>query len=97
MVRMLFLLLAVLLPVGLVYAFGPWVLLALFGVAARRSLFSTRKARGAEATQGGRLTGYHTTTMADFWPPAKRGEELTASELDGQNAATSGRLVPTRQ
>ena len=66
MVRTLFLLLAVLLPVGLVYAFGAWVLLALFGVAGATLLSSTRKARGAEATQGGRLTGYHTTTMEDF-------------------------------
>ena len=66
MVRMLSLLLAVLLPVGLVYAFGVWVLLVLFGVAAATLLLSTRKARGAEATQGGRLTGYHTTTTASL-------------------------------
>ena len=66
MVRTLFLLLAVLLPVGLVCAFGIWVLLALFGVAAATLLLSTRKARGAEATQGGKLTGYHTTMMADL-------------------------------
>ncbi|VTU25593.1 hypothetical protein SRS16CHR_03690 [Variovorax sp. SRS16] len=66
MFRALFLLFAVLLPIGLVYAFGAWTLLALFGVMAATLLFSTRKARGAEATQGGRLTGYHTTTTANF-------------------------------
>lgn len=53
-------------PVCLVYAFGAWSLLALFGAAAATLLLSTRKARGAEATQGGRLTGYHTTTTANF-------------------------------
>ena len=66
MLRALFLLLAVLVPIGLVYAFGAWTLLALFGVTAATLLFSTRKARGAEATQGGRLTGYHTTTTANL-------------------------------
>jgi hypothetical protein len=66
MLRALFLLLAVLVPIGLVYAFGAWILLALFGATAATLLLSTRKARGAEATQGGRLTGYHTTTMGDF-------------------------------
>ena len=52
-------------PIGLVYAFGAWILLALFGVTAATLLLSTRQARGAEATQGGRHTGYHTTTMGD--------------------------------
>jgi hypothetical protein len=67
MLRALFLILAALVPVGLVYAFGAWTLLALFGMTAATLLFSSRKARGAEATQGGRLTGYHTTTTtADF-------------------------------
>lgn len=66
MFRPLFLLLAVLVPIGLVYVFGAWTLLALFGGTAATMFFSTRKARGAEATQGGRLTGYHTTTTANF-------------------------------
>ena len=66
MLRTFFFLLAVLVPIGLIYAFGARVLLALFGMAAATPLFSTRKARGAEATQGGRLTGYHTTMTADF-------------------------------
>jgi hypothetical protein len=66
MLRVLFLILAVLMPIGLVYAFGAWSLLALFGTAAATLLLSTRKARGDEATQGGRLTGYHTTTTANF-------------------------------
>jgi hypothetical protein len=65
MLRPLLLLLAVLMPIGLVYAFGAWILLALFGVTAATLLLSTRQARGAEATQGGRHTGYHTTTMGD--------------------------------
>lgn len=66
MLRVLFLVLAVLMPIGLVYVFGAWSLLALFGAAAATLLLSTRKAGGAEATQGGRLTGYHTTTTANF-------------------------------
>ena len=66
MLRVLLLLLAVLMPIGLVYAFGAWSLLALFGAVAATLLLSTRKARGAEVTQGGRLTGYHTTTTASF-------------------------------
>ena len=66
MFRALFFLLAVLAPIGLVYVFGAWTLLALFGVTAATLLFSTRKARGAEATQGGRLTGYNTTTTANL-------------------------------
>jgi hypothetical protein len=57
---------AVLVPVGLVYAFGVWILLALFGLTAATLLFSNRKARGAEETQGGRPTGYHTTTTASL-------------------------------
>ncbi|WP_436317308.1 hypothetical protein [Variovorax sp. LjRoot84] len=66
MLRALLFILAALVSIGLVYAFGAWTLLALFGMAAATLLFSTRKARGAEATQGGRLTGYHTTTAANF-------------------------------
>jgi hypothetical protein len=64
MFKALFLLLAVLLPIGLVYVFGAWILLVVFGLTAATLLFSTRKARGDEETQGGRLTGYHTTTTA---------------------------------
>jgi hypothetical protein len=66
MLRAFFLLLAVLVPVGLVYAFGWWVLLALFGVSAATLFLSTRQASGTEATQGGRLTEYGTTTTANF-------------------------------
>ena len=66
MFRALFLLLAVLVPIGLVYAFGAWTLLALFGLMAATLLFSTRKGRGVEETQGGRLTGYNTTTTANL-------------------------------
>ncbi|NDZ17171.1 hypothetical protein C7T35_38160 [Variovorax sp. WS11] len=64
MLRALFFLLVLLVPIGLVYAFGVWILLASFGLAAATLLFSNRKGRGAEETQGGRLTGYHTTTTA---------------------------------
>ncbi|SCK57259.1 hypothetical protein VAR608DRAFT_6028 [Variovorax sp. HW608] len=66
MLRAFFLLLAVLVPVGLVYACGWWVLLALFGVSATTLFLSTRQASGAEETQGGRLTEYGTTTMSNF-------------------------------
>ncbi|MDM0035317.1 hypothetical protein QTI33_24490 [Variovorax sp. J22P271] len=66
MLRVLFLILAVLMPIGLVYAFGAWSLLVLFGAAVATLLLSTRKAQGAEATQGGNLTGYQTTTSANF-------------------------------
>ena len=66
MFKALFFLVAVAAPIGLVYAFGAWVLLALFVVMAVTLLVSTRKASGAEETQGGRLTGYHTTTMGDL-------------------------------
>lgn len=66
MFRVLFLILSALMPAGLVYAFGVWTLLALFGMASATLLFSTREARGTEAKQGGRLTGYHTTTMTSF-------------------------------
>ena len=66
MLRPLFFLLAVLAPIGLVYAFGAWTLIALFGATAATLLFSTRRACGAEATQGGELTGYDTTTTANF-------------------------------
>lgn len=66
MLRALFFLFAVLIPIGLVYAFGVWILLALFWLTAATFFFSTRKGRGAEETQGGRLTGYHTTTTASL-------------------------------
>jgi hypothetical protein len=66
MLRALFFLLAVLAPIGLVYVFGVWILLALFGLTAATLLFSTRKGRGAEESQGGRLTGYRTTTSANL-------------------------------
>ncbi|WP_077003115.1 hypothetical protein [Variovorax sp. KK3] len=66
MLRLLFLISSLLMPIGLVYAFGIWSLFGLLGIAGATLLFSTRKARGTEATQGGRLTGYSTTTMANF-------------------------------
>ncbi|MDM0109227.1 hypothetical protein QTH97_30110 [Variovorax sp. J22R24] len=66
MLRPLFLLLAVLLPIGLVYAFGVWILFALFALTAATLLISTRKARGAEETQGGMLTRYDSTRSASL-------------------------------
>jgi hypothetical protein len=74
MFRALFLILAALVPLGLVYAFGAWTLIGLFGVTAATLLFSTRKARGAEATQGGRLTGYHHLN-GELSGPVELGEE----------------------
>jgi len=66
MFRALLLLLVVLGPVWLVYTFGLWLLVAFVVLVAATFIFSTGKARGPEATQGGGLTGYHTTTHADF-------------------------------
>ncbi len=61
MVRLIFIFLIVLLPVALVYIAGPWVLLVVAGLAGLVFLLSTRQAEGAEATQGGLLTGYRNT------------------------------------
>ena len=66
MLRILLLLLATVVPICLVYAFGFWVLLAFLALAAATFAFSTGKARGPEATQGGQLTGYNTTSFAKF-------------------------------
>jgi hypothetical protein len=66
MLRALLLLLVALGPIWLVYTFGFWLLVAFVVLTAATFVFSTGKARGPEETQGGRLTGYHTTTPADF-------------------------------
>lgn len=66
MFRTLLLLLVTLVPVWLVYAFGPWVLVAFVVLTAATFLFSTGKARPSEENQGGHLTGYRTTLFADI-------------------------------
>jgi hypothetical protein len=65
MLRVLLLLLAIS-PLWLAYTFGFGVLLAFAALAAATFLFSTGKAQGSEANQGGLLTGYHTTRFVDF-------------------------------
>ena len=45
----------------LTYFFGWWVLAVSLALVAAVFLLSNGKARGAEATQGGRLTGYTET------------------------------------
>ena len=66
MFRTLLLLLAVLVPIGLVYLLGFWVLLAFPVLAGATFFISNGKGRGREATQGGRLTGYRTTSFTDI-------------------------------
>ena len=66
MFRTLLLLLATLGPVWLVYTFGLWLLVAFVVLAAASFLFSTGKARPSEENQGGHLTGYRTTLLADI-------------------------------
>jgi hypothetical protein len=66
MLRALLLLLAVLIPVGLIYLFGFWVLVAVPVLAGATFVISNGKGRGREATQGGRLTGYRTTSFTDI-------------------------------
>jgi hypothetical protein len=66
MFRALLLLLVALGPLWLAYTFGVWWLVAFFALAAATFLLSTGEARPSEENQGGRLTGYHTTTFADF-------------------------------
>jgi hypothetical protein len=66
MFRAMLLLLVALGPIWLVYTFGLWLLVAFVALAGATLLFSTGKAQGREETQGGRLTGYDTTTLSDF-------------------------------
>jgi uncharacterized protein (DUF58 family) len=66
MFRALLLLLVALGPLWLVYTFGVWLLVAFVALTAATFVFSTGKARPSEEDQGGRLTGYRTTTFADF-------------------------------
>ncbi|MDM0111073.1 hypothetical protein QTI66_02880 [Variovorax sp. J22R133] len=67
--RALILLVALLVPVLLIWFFGWWgvgVLLVMSALVALTVLFSTGKARGREETQSGDRTGYRTTSFADF-------------------------------
>lgn len=66
MFRTLLFALLIALPIGLVYLFGFWVLVAIAVVAGVTLLLSSGRARGIEETQGGLHTGYSTTTYADF-------------------------------
>lgn len=63
MFRTLLLVLIVAVPIGLVYLFGFWLLVALALLAGATFLFSTSR---AEEHQSGPLTGYGTTGYADF-------------------------------
>jgi hypothetical protein len=66
MFRVTLLLLVILGPIWLVHTLGLWVLFAFLVLTAATFVLSNREARGAEITQGGGLTGYHTTNFADF-------------------------------
>jgi hypothetical protein len=66
MVKALFFALSAALPLALVYLLGWWVLAALGVVTAAVIVLSTGQARGSEVDRGGRLTGYSTTSYAEF-------------------------------
>lgn len=66
MLRITFLLFALLLPVGLVYAAGAWALLGGAALVGALFVFSSRAASGDELTQGGRLTAYSSTEFDDL-------------------------------
>jgi hypothetical protein len=66
MFRAMLLLLVVLGPLWLVYMFGLWLLVAFVVLVGATFVLSTGKPQGPEETQGGRLTGYHTTTLDDI-------------------------------
>ena len=66
MLRAIFFLSSALVSIGLVYAFGVWVLLALFGAMVATLLFSTKKVSDVELPQGDGSTGYQSTVAARF-------------------------------
>jgi len=66
MFKALFLALSAALPLALVYLLGWWVLAALGIMTAAVIVLSSGQARGPEADRGGRLTGYSTTSYAEF-------------------------------
>ncbi len=66
MVKALLLLIAAAGPLWLAYLFGFWMLLGFAALAAATLLVSNGKARGIEETEGGRLTGYTTTSYTDI-------------------------------
>lgn len=66
MFKAFLLLLVTLGPAWLVYTFGLWLLIVFVVLTVATFVFSTGKARGPEATQGGRLTDYHTTSLKDL-------------------------------
>lgn len=66
MLRPIFLLLALLFPVGLVWMFGWWSLGVVAVLTVCLFVFSSRQARGVEIDQNGPRTGYRTTSFADL-------------------------------
>ena len=66
MLRLTILVTALVMPIALVYAAGAWALAACAVAAAAVLLFSSRAARGIENHQGGRLTGYRSTSLGDL-------------------------------
>lgn len=66
MIRIAFVMFALLLPVGLVYAAGAWSLLVGVALVGCLFLFSSRQASGTEITQGGRLTGYSSSEFHEL-------------------------------
>ena len=66
MLRPIFLLLALLCPVALVWMFGWWSIGVVALLSVGLFVFSSRQARGVEVDQHGPRTGYRTTSFADF-------------------------------
>ncbi|RYF35081.1 MAG: hypothetical protein EOO26_02125 [Comamonadaceae bacterium] len=66
MLRLLFLTLALALPVALVYFAGVWSLVAAVALVAILFAFSARQATGEEIDQGGGLTGYRSSALGDL-------------------------------
>ncbi|MBU1360542.1 MAG: hypothetical protein KKC85_03365 [Gammaproteobacteria bacterium] len=66
MIRVLFFILAGLVPVGLFMLLGPWALVVLLGLALATFLFSTGAPRPDEAERNGPSSRYRTTRMSGF-------------------------------
>ncbi|MGJ7505924.1 hypothetical protein [Variovorax sp. GT1P44] len=66
MFKALFLLVAIVGPLWLVYLLGFWVLAATGAMLAATIAFSTGKASPSEEHKGGGLTGYRTSFYADL-------------------------------
>ena len=66
MLRLLFLTLALALPVALVYFAGVWSLAVAAALVAILFVFSARQATDDEVDQGGGLTGYRSSALGDL-------------------------------